>query len=191
MNKVFGLVKQIDSRPEFSKNGSRPIFAAKRHENSMKPIFQRNKSTIRRAAFLLLFSMLLSFLTVFPSFAEGSGGEVTPRLPDTALTDASVTDPSVNIETEPMQNEVAITAVISTPVRHETAHTLGIDDVYDNVGHDVDNGFRCVMERFDKEYANEYYENVLSGVEDPFCPSCLSKMKKLVPNTFYPGNQGG
>ena len=71
---------------------------------------------------------------------------------------------------------------------HETAHTLGIDDVYDNVGHDVDDGFRCVMERFDKEYANEYYENVLSGVEDPFCPSCLSKMKKLAPNTFYSGN---
>ena len=116
MNKVFGLVKQIDSRPEFSKNGSRPIFAAKRHENSMKPIFRRNKPTIRQTAFLLLFSMLLSVLTVFPSFAEGSSGEVTPQLPDTALSDASLPEPDVNIESETMQTEAAAAAVASTPV---------------------------------------------------------------------------
>ena len=116
MNKVFGLVKQIDSRPEFSKNGSRPIFAARRHENSTKPIFRRINPTIRRTAFLLLFSMLLSVFTVFPSFAEGSGGEVTPQLPDTALSDEVVTAPSVNIKTEPMQTETAVAAVASTPV---------------------------------------------------------------------------
>ncbi len=75
--------------------------------------------------------MLLSFFTVFPSFAEGSGGEITPQLPDTASSDAVVTEPSVNIETEPMQNEVAIAEVTSTPVRHETENTrisaYGID----------------------------------------------------------------
>ncbi len=45
--------------------------------------------------------------------------------------DAVVTEPDLNVEPEPMQNEVAVAAVASTPVRHETANTLisayGID----------------------------------------------------------------
>ena len=78
----------------------------------------------RKTAFLLIFSMLLSVFTVFPSFAEGSSSEVTPQLPDTASSDTVVTEPSVNIETEPMQTETATTsAVTSTPVKVETANT--------------------------------------------------------------------
>ena len=87
MNKVFGLVKQIDSRPEFSKNGSRPIFAAKRHENSMKPIFRRNKPTIRRTAFLLLLSMLLSVFTGYSYTA--SAEELTEAEQATIQTEKS------------------------------------------------------------------------------------------------------
>ncbi len=67
--------------------------------------------------------MLLSVFTVFPSFAEGSGGEVTPQLPDTVSSDAVVTEPSVNIEPEPIQNEVAVAAVASTPVINNKANT--------------------------------------------------------------------
>ena len=84
----------------------------------------------RKTAFLLIFSMLLSVFTVFPSFAEGSGEIIAPPIPDTVTSDEITTEPSV-IETEPIENEVAVTAAISTPVRHETANTLisayGID----------------------------------------------------------------
>lgn len=73
---------------------------------------------------------------------------------------------------------------------HETAHTFGMDDVYDNPGHDVNGGYRCVMEKFEEQYAYAYYEDILFNRNGatPFCASCLSAMQQLVPKKLHHGN---
>lgn len=65
---------------------------------------------------------------------------------------------------------------------HETAHTFNMDDVYDNIGHDVDNATVCVMERFDSATAYAFYNNILDGKVDAFCESCTATLRQLVLN---------
>jgi hypothetical protein len=72
---------------------------------------------------------------------------------------------------------------------HETAHTLKMNDVYDNEGHDITGETICVMERFDKRTAYEFYQDVLNGVADPFCDSCEQTMIGLTTSTSIKGNQ--
>lgn len=71
---------------------------------------------------------------------------------------------------------------------HETAHTLLMDDVYDNEGHDLDYATECVMERFDSSTAYAFYQDIINGVEDPFCSSCEQKMRELTSNISIQGN---
>ena len=63
---------------------------------------------------------------------------------------------------------------------HETAHTFGMTDVYNTPGHDDPNGYHCVMEKFQSSYAYAYYQNILSGIEVPFCTSCLASVDNYV-----------
>ena len=72
---------------------------------------------------------------------------------------------------------------------HETAHTLKMNDVYDNEGHDIVSETVCVMERFDKRTAYKFYQDVLNGVADPFCDSCEQTMSGLTTSTSIYGNQ--
>ena len=60
--------------------------------------------------------------------------------------------------------------------------------MYDNSGHDVNNGYVCVMERFDEDNANEFYSNIADNKTTPFCASCLSAMQELVPKKLHHGN---
>jgi hypothetical protein len=73
---------------------------------------------------------------------------------------------------------------------HETAHTFGMDDVYDNAGHDISGAYHCVMERFEREYASEYYTDVLLNRNDAtaFCNSCLATLQSLVPKKLHHHN---
>lgn len=59
---------------------------------------------------------------------------------------------------------------------HETAHTFTMPDVYGN-GHDMDNGYVCIMEYFEPEYAYEFYQDILDGTKQPFCANCSSQIK--------------
>lgn len=70
---------------------------------------------------------------------------------------------------------------------HETAHTMGMPDVYNNIGHDV-SGTKCLMEKFDETTAYAFYQDVLNGIEDPFCPSCMQTMETYTSNVYLPGN---
>ena len=60
---------------------------------------------------------------------------------------------------------------------HETAHTFTMPDVYDNVGHDLNGGYICVMEYFESSYAYAFYQDILDGTKQPFCSSCTSEIK--------------
>lgn len=71
---------------------------------------------------------------------------------------------------------------------HEIAHTLGLPDVYDNPGHDVENDYVCVMEKYYSAEANEFYTEILDGSALPFCPSCTSSLSTLLPTKLYHGN---
>lgn len=71
---------------------------------------------------------------------------------------------------------------------HETAHTLKMDDVYDNVGHDISGATVCVMERFDPSNAYAFYQDVLNGVTQPFCSTCNESMKIHTSNISINGN---
>ena len=71
---------------------------------------------------------------------------------------------------------------------HETAHTLKMNEVYDNPGHDVPGATECFMERFHSSSAYIFYLDVLSGAEDPFCDSCNEAMKDLTANITMPGS---
>ena len=78
---------------------------------------------------------------------------------------------------------------------HETAHTMGMPDVYDDVGHDYQNGFACVMERYDpfiaandKYRAEIFYEDIMNGNTEPFCDSCTEQMTQFTNGLYYKGN---
>ena len=71
---------------------------------------------------------------------------------------------------------------------HEIAHTLGLPDVYNNPGHDVENDYVCVMEKYYSAEANEFYTEILDGSALPFCPSCTSSLSTLLPTKLYHGN---
>lgn len=79
-------------------------------------------------------------------------------------------------------------ACMGIVLAHETAHSLGISDVYDNVGHDQ-NGTVCVMERYDRNTATEFYQNVYDRGTSPFCQSCMQTMMQLTTNVVIDGNQ--
>lgn len=78
-------------------------------------------------------------------------------------------------------------ACMSMNLVHETAHTMGMSDVYDNTGHDV-SGTKCLMERFDETTAYAFYLDVLNGIEAPFCSSCMQSMRSYTNNVYYSGN---
>jgi len=71
---------------------------------------------------------------------------------------------------------------------HEIAHTMGMDEVYDNPGHDQHNAYVCIMEHYEEEYANKYYEKILSGDKEPFCESCKETLCELVMRQIISGN---
>ena len=66
---------------------------------------------------------------------------------------------------------------------HEIAHVLGMLDVYNEQGHDIDNATVCVMETFEPDACLNYYEALLNanGAE-PFCKACKAKMLEYTSN---------
>ena len=71
-------------------------------------------------------------------------------------------------------------AYMSLILAHELAHVFGLDDVYDNSGHDVENGFVCVMEYYEEENAEPFYDRVLSGEDVAFCESCQAQLYAFI-----------
>ena len=63
-----------------------------------------------------------------------------------------------------------------------------MNDVYDNEGHDVDDACVCIMERFERYYAYDYYQDIMSGEAAPFCPSCTETLRELTSNIEIYGN---
>jgi len=82
------------------------------------------------------------------------------------------------------QQQACMTLILA----HETAHTFGMNDVYDNAGHDVSGAYVCIMEKFDANCAYDYYIDIKDGYEEPFCASCLATMQELVPQKLHHHN---
>ena len=79
-------------------------------------------------------------------------------------------------------------ACMALNLAHETSHTLGMDDVYNNPGHDVRYETMCLMEKFDPSSAYDFYQNVLAGYAKPFCDSCDEALKNYTSNIVISGN---
>ena len=71
---------------------------------------------------------------------------------------------------------------------HETAHVFGMGEAYNNSGHDIVNGTRCVMEQFDVQTASAFYYDVVDGQLAPFCNSCIVVMQSYTSNINISGN---
>lgn len=71
---------------------------------------------------------------------------------------------------------------------HETAHALGMREVYNDPGHDVVRKYVCVMERFEPHYAFDFYEDIINKRAEPFCESCLAEFRPLALNKIHYGN---
>ena len=68
---------------------------------------------------------------------------------------------------------------------HEIVHTFGMPDVYDNTGHDLEDGTRCIMERFDGNTAEQFYAAVDAGNMAPFCSSCTAAIREHISQIEY------
>ena len=85
-------------------------------------------------------------------------------------------------------NRRARIACMALNLAHETAHTLGMRDVYDDEGHDSENTYVCIMERFDQNTAYAYYQDILNGTAEPFCQSCMEEMREHTSHITIMGN---
>ena len=81
--------------------------------------------------------------------------------------------------------------VMAITIAHEIAHTLGLDEVYnDSYGdcsdHDGADGLQCVMENFSAEYsANAFYEGVKNGTLSGLCDYCIEKLHSEISADAY------
>ena len=73
-------------------------------------------------------------------------------------------------------------ATMAITLAHETAHTFGLDDVYDINGHDIDFGYHCIMEYEERNHSYQFYQQVMAGEISPFCDSCTSALKEAIKN---------
>ncbi len=79
-------------------------------------------------------------------------------------------------------------ACMTLNIVHESAHTLGMHEAYIDDEHDVTGDTKCVMERFHASTAYSFYQDVLNGIEQPFCSSCNQSMQNYLSNVSIPGN---
>ncbi len=71
---------------------------------------------------------------------------------------------------------------------HETAHTFGFHDVYDIPGHDSQDSFNCVMERYAEIESKNFYNEVSAGRRCAFCSSCVNELNKVIPHKAHYAN---
>lgn len=71
---------------------------------------------------------------------------------------------------------------------HETAHTLGMGEAYEDDEHD-NNETVCVMDKFDIYTAPDFYQNVKENNAAPFCNSCKQTIQELAASAVIYGNQ--
>ena len=79
-------------------------------------------------------------------------------------------------------------AYMSIILAHETMHSLKMEDVYDNDGHDKEGETACVMERYDSSTAYAFYLDVLAGIKMPFCDSCSEAVRTYTADIVINGN---
>ena len=72
---------------------------------------------------------------------------------------------------------------------HEIAHTMKMYEAYKISGHDMSDGTFCMMEKYDPSSANNFYENVKTNLQKPFCDSCNEAMSGYTSNILILGNQ--
>ncbi|MEA4831688.1 MAG: hypothetical protein VB118_03605 [Oscillospiraceae bacterium] len=70
---------------------------------------------------------------------------------------------------------------------HEFAHTLGLPDVYGS-GHDVNNGWNCIMEYYESDSSYIFARDILNNNELPFCSSCNTLVNGKFNKIHHVGN---
>lgn len=51
------------------------------------------------------------------------------------------------------------------------------EECQNDPGHDLDNGYVCVMEYFESSYTYAFYQDILDGTKQAFCSTCTSDIK--------------
>ena len=95
----------------------------------------------------------------------------------------------IHFMTIPDGDANAKVACMAIVLVHETAHSLGINDVYDNIGHDHPQEFTCAMERVKMWKAYDFCVDIMINNKAPFCQSCMQTMHQLTANAVINGNQ--
>lgn len=114
-------------------------------------------------------------------------GQATSHFPFYAIAVVCDKRPIIHFLTIAGDADVQL-ACMTLNLVHEIAHTLGMDDVYNNSGHDVAKDTICVMEAFDENTAYNFYSNVYGNNQSPFCNSCDTAMKNYTSNISISGN---
>lgn len=79
------------------------------------------------------------------------------------------------------------TAAMSIILAHETAHCLGMNDVYGSTNHARDGVYDCLMDylEYDDLGINYLYEQMRTSPLNAFCPSCEDAIGELIMLRFY------
>ena len=91
-----------------------------------------------------------------------------------------------------MSNQERLNLMVSCMARvlaHETAHVLGMDEVYYDTEH-LSNNPNCIMGPFYVDTAYTKYQSILNDNVAPFCDSCSELLKEFAENIQILGNGG-
>lgn len=75
-------------------------------------------------------------------------------------------------------------AYMTLILAHETFHTLGLHDTYEQGEHLWADGYKCVMDYFrtENDMATDFYEDIVEGRVDPFCTYCENCIYGMILN---------
>ena len=77
---------------------------------------------------------------------------------------------------------------------HEIAHTLGLEEMYDNENypnHAGNTGMQCIMELADVNYIDDLYNAIINNSNSDtervsaFCPYCIAELTEAIPDDAY------
>ena len=103
----------------------------------------------------------------------------------------------LGIESARLRGNSSQVAFMSINLAHEIAHTLGLDEVYnnqygDNPSHDGEGEWQCIMENaFLREYndtetnTDAFYDSINNGDASGLCAYCLAKIDAEIPDDAY------
>lgn len=96
----------------------------------------------------------------------------------------------VTITNNDVERECSDIQLMSFVLAHEIAHTLGLEEMYNNdnyYNHDEGTGLQCIMESIaedEVQYVDNLYLNIIGNGAPSFYTTCLEKLRSLIVNAY-------